>query len=330
MALVIIDGVIANDAFATPATPNTFVLQDGLEHSQFATGASATSQPVDAVLGLSTWASIGGAVSHVTNGNLVGQSSTISGSGIRYRVFNTTGALIGQSSLVIGSSARAAGIITHSTSGALTGQPSSIIASATRYRTFATSGALTGQLGTIVGISSRFRAFTTSGALVGQLSAIVGSATHYRAFIADGALTGQLGSINGTAVRSGAIITHATSGSLTGQLGAINGAATRFKTFETSGDLTATASIISGVVMGTLHDIISNSAGGGIFQPRKPKILTKPRPAWMPPILWALPLDENDNPLIESTTVGDAELYIRKRLMRRRKDEAELLLLRQF
>ena len=62
MALVIIDGVIANDAFATPATPNTFVLQDGLEHSQFATGASATSQPVDVVLGLTTWSA--GAVSN--------------------------------------------------------------------------------------------------------------------------------------------------------------------------------------------------------------------------------------------------------------------------
>ena len=64
MAFVIIDGVIANDDFATPATPNTFVLQDGLEHSQFATGASATSQPVDVVLGLTTWVSAGGATSY--------------------------------------------------------------------------------------------------------------------------------------------------------------------------------------------------------------------------------------------------------------------------
>ena len=67
--------------------------------------------------------------------------------------------------------------------------------------------------------------------------------------------------------------------------------------------------------------------GGGIFKPRKPKPLIKPRPAWMPPILWALPLDEEQNPLIESTTVGDAALYIRKRLQRRQKDEAELLML---
>jgi hypothetical protein len=55
MAFTLIDGVVANDAFATPASPRTFVLQDGLAHSQFAAGATASDQPVDAVLGLSTW-----------------------------------------------------------------------------------------------------------------------------------------------------------------------------------------------------------------------------------------------------------------------------------
>lgn len=50
----------------------------------------------------------------------------------------------------------------------------------------------------------------------------------------------------------------------------------------------------------------------------------------MPPILWALPVDELQNPLTDSTTVGDVELMIRKRLMRRQKDEQELLLLGLF
>lgn len=79
-----------------------------------------------------------------------------------------------------------------------------------------------------------------------------------------------------------------------------------------------------------LRDVVQqviSLSGGGIFKPRKPTLLSKPRPAWMPPILWALPLDEQNNPLIESTTVGDAALYIRKRLQRRQKDEAELLML---
>lgn len=69
---------------------------------------------------------------------------------------------------------------------------------------------------------------------------------------------------------------------------------------------------------------------GGVIKPRQPILLTKPRPAWMPPILWALPIDELQNPLIDSTTVGDVELMIRKRLMRRQKDEQELLLLGLF
>jgi hypothetical protein len=103
--------------------------------------------------------------------------------------------------------------------------------------------------------------------------------------------------------------------------------------------LSARAIAISGLGFGAaltavagLRDVVTQaiSTGGGLFTARKPKPLIKPRPAWMPPILWALPLDENDNPLIESTTVGDVELFIRHRLMRRRKDEAELLLLRQF
>ena len=72
------------------------------------------------------------------------------------------------------------------------------------------------------------------------------------------------------------------------------------------------------------------STGGGVIKPRQPILLTKPRPAWMPPILWALPVDELQNPLIDSTTVGDVELMIRKRLMRRQKDEQELLLLGLF
>lgn len=100
--------------------------------------------------------------------------------------------------------------------------------------------------------------------------------------------------------------------------------------------LSARAIAVGGIGFGAaltavngLRDVVQQviSAGGGIFKPRKPTLLIKPRPAWMPPILWALPLDEQNNPLIESTTVGDAALYIRKRLHRRQKDEAELLML---
>jgi len=63
MAFILIDGVIANDTFATPASARTFVLLDGLTHAQFDIAASATAQPVDAVLGLTTWSVSGGAVS---------------------------------------------------------------------------------------------------------------------------------------------------------------------------------------------------------------------------------------------------------------------------
>jgi hypothetical protein len=60
MAFTLIDGVIAHDAFATPAAPGTSQLVDGINNQAFATPASATAQPVDAVLGLTTWASGGG------------------------------------------------------------------------------------------------------------------------------------------------------------------------------------------------------------------------------------------------------------------------------
>jgi hypothetical protein len=60
MAFTLIDGVIANDAFATPAAAGTFTLIDGLAHQQFATPAIPTTQPVDAVLGLTTWTASGG------------------------------------------------------------------------------------------------------------------------------------------------------------------------------------------------------------------------------------------------------------------------------
>jgi hypothetical protein len=64
VAFTLIDGVIANDAFATPATPGTSALVDGINNQQFATPASATAQPVDAVLGLSTWVEpAGGSIS---------------------------------------------------------------------------------------------------------------------------------------------------------------------------------------------------------------------------------------------------------------------------
>jgi hypothetical protein len=60
MTWQLIDGVIANDAFATPATPGTSQLVDGINNQAFASAASATAQPVDAVLGLTTWVSAGG------------------------------------------------------------------------------------------------------------------------------------------------------------------------------------------------------------------------------------------------------------------------------
>jgi hypothetical protein len=60
MAFTLIDGVVANDAFATPATPGTSSLVDGINNQAFATPASATAQPVDGVLGLTTWTFSGG------------------------------------------------------------------------------------------------------------------------------------------------------------------------------------------------------------------------------------------------------------------------------
>jgi hypothetical protein len=69
MTWQLIDGVIANDAFATPATPGTSSLVDGINNQAFATPASATAQPVDAVLGLTTWTfSGGGAVNYTLSG----------------------------------------------------------------------------------------------------------------------------------------------------------------------------------------------------------------------------------------------------------------------
>lgn len=75
MAFTLIDGVVANDAFAppappattgyadavnhhafeTPASPGVSSLVDGINNQQFATGRAATAQPVDGVLGLTTW-----------------------------------------------------------------------------------------------------------------------------------------------------------------------------------------------------------------------------------------------------------------------------------
>jgi uncharacterized protein YciU (UPF0263 family) len=55
MAFVLLDGVVANDAFATPASAGTSQLVEGINNQAFATPASATAQPVDAVLGLTTW-----------------------------------------------------------------------------------------------------------------------------------------------------------------------------------------------------------------------------------------------------------------------------------
>jgi hypothetical protein len=69
MASTLIDGVVFHDSFATPATPGTSALVDGINNQQFSTAASATAQPVDGVLGLSTWTfSGGGAVSYALSG----------------------------------------------------------------------------------------------------------------------------------------------------------------------------------------------------------------------------------------------------------------------
>jgi hypothetical protein len=66
VAFTLIDGVIAHDAFATPATPGTSALVDGINNQQFNTPASATAQPVDAVLGLTTWAEAAGPTPDIT------------------------------------------------------------------------------------------------------------------------------------------------------------------------------------------------------------------------------------------------------------------------
>jgi len=69
MTWQLIDGVVANDAFATPATPGTSSLVDGINNQAFAAAASATNQPVDGVLGLTTWTfSGGGAVNYTLSG----------------------------------------------------------------------------------------------------------------------------------------------------------------------------------------------------------------------------------------------------------------------
>jgi hypothetical protein len=69
MAWQLIDGLIANDAFATPASAGTSALVDGINNQSFATPASATAQPVDAVMGLTTWTfSGGGAVNYTLAG----------------------------------------------------------------------------------------------------------------------------------------------------------------------------------------------------------------------------------------------------------------------
>jgi hypothetical protein len=77
MTWQLIDGVVANDAFATPASPRTFVLQDGLAHSQFDAGATASDQPVDGVLGLTTWAAAGGPSSVVCDLSATDSSDTL-------------------------------------------------------------------------------------------------------------------------------------------------------------------------------------------------------------------------------------------------------------
>ena len=65
MAFVLIDGVIANATFNAPATAGTSSLIDGINNQQFATPATATAQPVDGLLGLSTWsATTGGATNY--------------------------------------------------------------------------------------------------------------------------------------------------------------------------------------------------------------------------------------------------------------------------
>ena len=74
MSFVLIDGVIANDTFATGATAGTSSLVDGINNQAFAAGRSATAQPVDAVLGLTTWAGVSGAAGSLA---WTSQNSTI-------------------------------------------------------------------------------------------------------------------------------------------------------------------------------------------------------------------------------------------------------------
>jgi hypothetical protein len=60
MAYTLIDGVVANDAFATPAPAGTSALVDGVNQQAFSAAQAATAQPIDGVLGLTTWAASGG------------------------------------------------------------------------------------------------------------------------------------------------------------------------------------------------------------------------------------------------------------------------------
>jgi hypothetical protein len=78
MTWQLIDGVVANDAFATPATPGASQLVDGLNNQAFAAPASATAQPVDPLLGL-TWAASGGAP--VSNGSGSSTVNAVTGTG---------------------------------------------------------------------------------------------------------------------------------------------------------------------------------------------------------------------------------------------------------
>ena len=79
MAFILIDGVIANDTFATPASARTFVLLDGLTHSQFSSAASATAQPVDAILGLTTWAVVSGSITGTITATQASNTGSLTG-----------------------------------------------------------------------------------------------------------------------------------------------------------------------------------------------------------------------------------------------------------
>ena len=162
---------------------------------------------------------------------------------------------------------------THTSTGALTGSAATIAGTATHAGNHAATGALAASSATIAGTAARTAVHASSGALTGQAAMIAGAAVHSAAgtHIASGALAAGAATIAGAATHFG---NHPANGVLTGQPATIAGTAARVVatvTHASSGALVAGAATISGGNR--------NKAAAPDYKiPRKPKIVTTPRP----------------------------------------------------